>query len=115
MAELKIIGLDELEAKLKDNCNLNDVKTVVRQNGAELQSKMQREAVFVKGYSVGDTKRSISLELRDAGFAAAVSPGTEYSPYLEYGTRFMAAQPFVRPAFNAQKEIFKNDLAKLMR
>ena len=115
MATIKIIGIDELERKLKDNCRLDDVKTVVRQNGAELHSKMQREAVFVKGYSVGDTKRSISLELRDSGFTAAVSPGTEYSPYLEYGTRFMDAQPFVRPAFNAQKVIFKNDLNKLMR
>jgi len=115
MATLKILGLDELEKKLKDNCNLDDVKTVVRQNGAELQSKMQREAVFVKGYSVGDTKRSISLEFRDSGFEAAVSPGTEYSPYVEYGTRFMDAQPFVRPAFNAQKEIFKKDLGKLMK
>ena len=115
MATIKIIGIDELERKLRDNCRLDDVKTVVRQNGAELQSKMQREAVFTKGYSVGDTKRSISLEFRDSGFAAAVAPGTEYSPYLEYGTRFMAAQPFVRPAFNAQKEIFKKDLGKLMR
>ena len=44
-----------------------------------------------------------------------VKPGTNYSPYVEYGTRKMSAQPFVRPAYNAQKEIFKQDLDKLVR
>ena len=108
-------GLEEIEGKLRDNCNLDDIRTVVRQNGAELQSKMQRKAVFTRGYSTGTTMRSVSLELRDGGMTAAVGPSTEYSPYLEYGTRFMAAQPFVGPAFNEQKIIFKNDLQKLFK
>lgn len=108
-------GLEEIEGKLRDNCNLDDIRTVVRQNGAELQSKMQRKAVFTRGYSTGTTKRSISLELRDGGMTAAVGPSTEYSPYLECGTRFMTPQPFVRPSFNEQKTIFKNDLQKLFK
>ena len=37
------------------------------------------------------------------------------TPYLEYGTRFMDAQPFVRPAFDEQKEKFKDDMQKLVR
>lgn len=108
-------GLDEIIGKLQANCTLNDVKTVVRHNGAELQIKMQRNAVFTRGYSTGTTKRSISLEMRDGDLTAAVGPGTEYSPYVEYGTRFMTPQPFVRPSFNEQKTIFKNDLQKLFK
>lgn len=120
-------GLEEIEGKLRDNCNLDDIRTVVRQNGAELQSKMQRKATFRGHYEwkagkglvfvnpSGTTKRSISLELRDGGMTAAVGPSTEYSPYLEYGTRFMTAQPFIGPAFNEQKIIFKNDLQKLFK
>ena len=120
-------GLEEIEGKLRDNCNLDDIRAVVRQNGAELQSKMQRKATFRGHYEwkagkglvfvkpSGTTKRSISLELRDGDMTAAVGPSTEYSPYLEYGTRFMAAQPFVGPAFNEQKIIFKNDLQKLFK
>ena len=46
---------------------------------------------------------------------AEVSPGTEYSPYLEYGTRFMEAQPFVHPALEAQEGQFKSDMKKLVR
>ena len=105
---IKITGIKELEAKLKKNATLDDARTVVKKNGAELQTLMTRNANFVKGYATGTTKRSIRC-------TATVEPTTYYSPYLEYGTRFMSAQPFVRPSFNIQKEIFKRDLKKLMK
>lgn len=113
--KIKIEGLDELQKKLKDNVTLNDVKRVVQHNGAQLQTKMQAKADFKGGYATGQTKRSIGLEIKDSGMAAEVGPETEYSPYVEYGTRFMSAQPFVRPALNEQKEKFKSDMQKLMK
>lgn len=76
---------------------------------------MQKNADFKKGYQTGTTKRSIALEITDAGLTAAVEPGTEYSPYLEYGTRFMDAQPFVKPAYEAQKAQFKEDMQRLVK
>ena len=115
MARIKIDGLDKLEKKLKANVTLNDVKRVVRQNGAELQKKMQSKADFTKGYQTGTTKRSIGLEIKDDGLTAESAPETEYSPYLEYGTRFMEAQPFVRPALEEQAQQFKSDMQKLVR
>ena len=115
MPKIKITGLKELEKKLKDNVNLDDVKRVVRHHGAGLQSRMQNKADFKKGYQTGTTKRSIGLEIKDSGMTAEVEPGTEYSPYLEYGTRFMDAQPFVKPAHNEQKELFKRDMQKLVK
>lgn len=115
MASIKIEGLDELEKKLKQNVTLNDVKRVVRHHGSGLQKRMQGNADFAKGYQTGTTKRSINLEMKDSGFTAEVGPETEYAPYLEYGTRFMEAQPFVRPAFNEQAAEFKKDMQKLVR
>jgi HK97 gp10 family phage protein len=115
MATLKVEGLDKLEKALKEKVTLSDVKRVVRHNGSELQQKMQREADFTQGYQTGTTKRSIGLEIQDSGFTASVGPETEYSPYLEYGTRYMRAQPFVRPAYNAQKGKFKQDMQKLVK
>lgn len=112
---IQIKGLDKLQKALKDNVNLNDVKRVVHQNGSELQTKMQQNADFTKGYATGTTKRSIGLEITDSGFTAEVMPTTEYSPYLEYGTRFMSEQKFVYPAFNEQKEIFKKDMQRLVK
>ena len=76
---------------------------------------MQDHADFTKGYATGQTKRSIGLEIMDGGMTAASGPTTEYSEYLEYGTRFMEAQPFVNPALNEQKGKFLDDLQKLMR
>lgn len=115
MPKIKVDGLKELEKALKKNITMDDVKKVVRQNGSELQEKMQDNADFNKGYQTGTTKRSIGLEITDGGFAAEVEPGTEYSPYLEYGTRFMDAQPFVKPAYEVQKEQFKKDMQKLVK
>lgn len=115
MAQIKWRGLEKLQKKLKDNVTMNDVKRVVRKNGSELQRRMQKEAYFTEGYQTGETRRSISLEIRDGGFTAAVGPTTEYSMYLEYGTRFMDAQPFVAPALEEQAAKFKSDMNKLVR
>lgn len=115
MGRLKVDGLEELQKKLKDNVNLDDAKKVVRHHGAKLQERMQDNADFSGGYQTGETKRSISLEIKDGGMASEVGPETDYSPYVEYGTRFMEAQPFVRPAFDEQKGKFKSDLQKLMK
>ena len=115
MAKLQVKGLDKLQKKLKENVTLDDVKRVVRHHGADLQDRMQDKADFKKGYQTGQTKRSIGLEFQNSGFTADVGPETDYSPYVEYGTRFMDAQPFVKPAYEEQKELFKRDLQKLMR
>jgi HK97 gp10 family phage protein len=115
MPKIKFDGLKELEKKLRDNVTMNDVKRVVKQNGAELKEKMQEKADFTKGYQTGTTKRSIGFEIKDEGLTAEVGAETEYAPYLEYGTRFMEAQPFVRPALEAQTAQFKSDMQKLVR
>lgn len=115
MANIKFDGLEDLQKKLRQNVSLNDVKRVVRQNGAELESEIIKNADFSKGYQTGTTKRSTTLEIKDNGLTADAGPTTEYAPYLEYGTRFMEAQPFVKPAFEVQKNKFKSDLKKLVR
>lgn len=115
MAKIEVKGLDKLQKKLKDNISLDDVKAVVQKNGSQMHRNMQRKADFKKGYQTGTTKRSIGLEFKDGGFAAEVAPETEYSPYLEHGTRFMEAQPFVKPAYEEQAEKFKRDMGKLVK
>ena len=115
MSRIRVTGLKELEKKLKDNVTLNDVKKVIAWNGKELQKKMQSKADFKKGYQTGTTKQSITVKLSSTGMTADVKPGTEYAPYLEFGTRFMEAQPFMRPALDEQTPIFKKSLQRLMR
>lgn len=115
MAKIKVTGLDKLEKKLKKNVTLDDVKKVVRENGKELQKGMQDKADFKQGYQTGTTKRSIGLEFSDGGMTAESGPTTEYAPYVNFGTRFMDAQPFVTDAFNGQKKKFESDMQKLVK
>ena len=96
---------------------MDDVKTVVQHNGELLDNTMVRQAVFGRfaehPTTTGDTARSITLTMSDGGLTATVAPETEYSFYLEVGTRFMPAQPFVKPAFDIVKPKFLEDLKKL--
>lgn len=127
MSRIKLEGLVELQNKLKSNVKMDDVKRVVRKNGAQMANKMIRNADFEGHYEyekgkgkvfkspTGATKRSVELSLAHNSLTAMAGPTTEYSPYLEYGTRFMDAQPFVKPAFDEQKEKFKKDMSKLTK
>ena len=110
MADIKIVGLEKLQKKLKQNVQMEDVKKVVRHNGAEMQAKAQQKAPVDTGY----LKRSIGIEFTDGGMTAEVEPTADYAPYVELGTRFMEAQPYLGPAFNEQKEKFKKDMKKLV-
>lgn len=114
MVNLKFNGLEALNAKLIDIKNMTAAKKIVKTNGAELQRRMVRNAVFIRGYSTGQTRRSITTELENDGMTSITKPNTEYASYLEYGTRYMSAQPFVAPAFNEQKDIFKRDVERLV-
>lgn len=110
MGGIKVVGIEKLQKKLKKNVQMEDVKRVVRHNGAEMQEKAQRNAPV----DTGTLKRSIGLEITDSGMAAEVEPTAEYAPYVELGTRFMEAQPYLKPAFDDQKEKFKRDMKKLV-
>lgn len=118
-------GAGELSKKLRSNIELDLAKKIVKVNSAELDTKMKQNALF-KGHMemrggkkifvkpTGQTKRSINTELSNGGLTSTTKPGTEYAPYLEYGTRFMSSQPFVAPSFNVQKEKFKSDMDRLV-
>lgn len=110
MGDIKIVGLEKLQKKLKQNVQMGDVKRVVRHNGAEMQAKAQQNAPVDTGY----LKRSIGIENTDGGMAAEVEPTADYAPYVELGTRFMEAQPYLKPAFDEQKEKFKKDMKRLV-
>lgn len=110
MAGVKIIGIEKIQKKLKQNVQMDDVRKVVRRNGAEMQTKAQQNAPV----DTGTLKRSIGIEITDGGMTAEVEPTADYAPYVELGTRFMEAQPYLGPAFNEQKEKFKKDMKKLV-
>lgn len=108
---MKISGSRRLIKALSERAELNDVKNVVRLNTSEMQRKAQRNAPV----DTGAMKRYIMISSFDDGLTGRVGSLMNYSSYVEYGTRFSSAQPFIRPAFREQKRIFIKDLKRLMK
>lgn len=108
---LAIVGIDKLIAKLKKSATLEDVKQVVKVNGAEMHQNAQRFAPV----DTGALKRNIRIDKENGGFAVRVTSASEHAPYQEYGTRYMAGTPHVRPAFRIQSAKFKSDMRRLVR
>lgn len=111
MAEIKFEGIAKLNKGLKKRMDMSAVKDTVKLNGSEMQKKAQRNAPV----DTGTLKRSIGIDISDGGMTATVEPTAEYAPYVELGTRFMEAQPFLKPAFEGQKKQFEKDLKELVR
>lgn len=76
-----------------------------------MTERMQKGAPVDTGY----LRRSINMNLLEAGLTGIVGPTADYAPYVEYGTRFMSAQPYVRPAFNYQKVKFMAEMKALVK
>ncbi|HEM3705751.1 TPA: HK97 gp10 family phage protein [Streptococcus suis] len=112
MAILEIKGDEPLIKHLQTAANMIAHKEIIKKRGSELQKKAVRNAVFKGGYSTGATRKDISLEITDGGFTAKVKAGTEYSGYVEKGTRKMNAQPFMKPAHDEIQPKFIEDLRK---
>lgn len=124
--ELK--GLEKLQKKLQKVAKMEEMERIIEKHGTEMQRKAIINASKFRGHyegrgknkhfvkPTGATKRSISVNSSKVGrFKYKVAPGTNYAAYVELGTRKMSAQPFIKPAFDDQKRLFKNDLERLVK
>jgi HK97 gp10 family phage protein len=108
---VKLEGFEEFQSRLKKNVKLEDVKVVVQYHG----SQMEQTAKIICPNRKGHLQASIRLDIVNNGFTAEVAPHMNYAGYVEWGTRYMASQPYIRPAFMQESARFKADLAKLMK
>ena len=120
LADVKIEGLQALISDLDARKYTGkQIRNVVMKNGANLQEdaqkRMTKTVAYVKGYSKGTTRRSTTLSISDDGMTATVAPHTEYFSYVEYGTRYMEAEPTLNPAFQKIKQQFYKDVIGLVK
>lgn len=106
-----IIGASEFKKALQKNATLDDVKSIVRMNGTELTHETEINAPV----DTATLERSITQIIKDGGLTSVTEPHTDYDGYVEFGTRFMAAQPYLRPAFKKQSKKFKQDMERLVK
>lgn len=82
----------------------------MRKYGAKVKEAAINKAQFTKGYSTGATRRSITLQA--GGNQAVIEALTNYSGYVEVGTRKMEAQPFMKPALEEVVPDMVEEMAK---
>ena len=126
--QFELKGLEKLQTKLQRVAKMEEVERIVEKHGTAMQKKAVNNASKFRGHyegrgknkhfvkPTGATKRSISVNSSKIDrFRYRVAPGTAYAAYVELGTRKMSAQPFIKPAFDEQKKLFKDDLERLVK
>ncbi|GAB2022420.1 hypothetical protein RyT2_14940 [Pseudolactococcus yaeyamensis] len=121
MVKISFKGIDKLQKKLESNLKLEAAKEVVKKNSLDLQGQVVKnagESTFNKGFFTGNLKQTVSgngLKIEKDGLTGKVGTTAEYGAYLEHGTRFMAAEPFMKPSLDIIKPQFKQDMEKLTK
>lgn len=114
---MHIDGLDGLLTKLIKNQALTPAKEIVKKNTIEMHdltiSNMQ--SAYTKGYRTNNTENNTTFEIENAGLSGVQTTQTPYIEYLEKGTRYMEAEPAIKPAFDTQKEKFRKEMEGLVK
>lgn len=116
--DVKIEGLDKLQKKLVKMQKMSEVKKTVAEFATGAVSDLQRQTYvsFIKGYSTGWTREHADKSIEDSGFTAVIGVrDTNYAKYVEFGTRYMEAEPFMQPMIDRQSREFKRRLERLVQ
>lgn len=109
---MRLDGMDELQDALSRGADIDrPVREIVKRRTSEMNRKAQRFAPV----ATGDLRRSILSTYENNGLTGITRAGMNYAPYVEYGTRYMSAKPFLRPAFYEVVWSFREDLERLVR
>lgn len=113
-------GIVDAQNMLKKMADLTTVKQAVADSGSELENVTIRNMGQTyrktdyngKRYSTGATQQSVKSVQKNGGLTVEVKPDTEYFPYVELGTRFMAAEPTLKPAVDTVYPHFLSRITK---
>lgn len=96
---IKVLGLKEFQNAIRAEKVKRAMQAAMRQSGQLAQSAMQQQTQlsYVKGYSTGATRASITVDEADGGLTQEIGPDRYYNPFTEYGTRHMSPEPIIEP------------------
>lgn len=113
----KVSGVDELISKLnRMHSDIDDdVDEILKQNAKEFNADTVKEArkVMVKGYWTGNLARMIE-DTKRGNMSYVITSNAHYSGFLEYGTRYMAPETFMRQVHTKYSAQIKADLERLL-
>lgn len=109
---IKIIGADDLAKELSRkarNINQAKIKECLNLAGGHLEEIATTKVPV----DTSNLKKSIKGQLK--GLSYEVEASANYAGYVEYGTRFMEAQPYMEPAYRSAKTKFQNELKRMIK
>lgn len=112
--KLKFQGIEQTTDKLGKIADMTAVKAALKKNTVALQKDAIRRmpVTYVKGYSTGFTEQHTNSYISNGDLTGKVIMETNYSQYVELGTRYMAAEPVMKPALNEIYPQFLSDVKK---
>jgi HK97 gp10 family phage protein len=116
MSELRIAGMDELLQRLEQLGEQSEsIKEKALEEGAEVIRSEVASRAPRSNISHDHMADGIITNIKDS--TAVIGPGAEYyySHFLEFGTKKMAAKPFMGPAFESKKVAAKEKMAEVIR
>lgn len=107
---------EELSALAAD---LRNASTQIRQKASQV---VRKSALALRDHArqhapvdTGFMQSSISMRSSRNGLDALISPQANYAHFVEHGTIYMMAQPFMEPAENAIRPSFEQAMAQVGR
>ncbi len=106
-------GLEKVVLKTAVQVHANAVPNAPADTGALRNSLMWRTSEDEGGYNEqGGVNAEKKLETRPKDNEAVVGTNLDYGVYQEFGTRYMPAQPYLRPAGDAVRGGTAGEIAK---
>lgn len=87
------------------------IKTVVQIAARNIEKDSKQRMTDQDAVDTGATRNSIFVDPGTPSFSQKIGPTTEYAPFIEFGTRFMAARPYMIPALEQEAPRFKEALS----
>ena len=114
---MKIDGLDELIMSLQESHDEieDDADEILSANAQKFHTETDAKTkqVFVKGYTTGNLARM--LKHGNTGHLEyEITSKAGYSGFVEYGTRYMNAEPFMQPVYEEFISKVRADFERLL-
>jgi HK97 gp10 family phage protein len=88
-----------------------EVRAEISKAGHDIEAAAKEKVPVL----TGTLRRSIHTLIEHDGMTAVIGPSVDYGLYVEFGTRRMAARPYMRPAAEAVYPRFTDRVKALLR
>tara|TARA_R110000765_G_scaffold383073_2_gene474338 strand:+ start:343 stop:741 length:399 start_codon:yes stop_codon:yes gene_type:complete len=87
------------------------IKEVVQIAARNIEKDSKQRMTDQDAVDTGATRLSIFVSPGTPSFSQHIGPTTEYAPFIEFGTRYMAARAFMIPTLEKEAPRFKEALS----